>query len=277
MRTVTLGTDGFVDYVETPEGERLSLGRVSVLRVVSTFVGGRGRQRRALDEFNKHGTVTVALDLDALLAFLVPVRKRWAASPLIPRGDRTMNPATHIASKLTAASAVLDQISRGMTSGQKPTTDTFKALHKVLATLTLPNFGDQSKNDAFMGLGQPKVDTVPDGGYTPPKSVTHPTPGKEACGPSADMLDRNVALADETLGKIQTVLARVNEIEATRKASGKAGFNAPKARADLHVLAAQVAKMACDVDMAQPWVGPELDTLAADATKIHDAFFPPGK
>lgn len=271
MRTVTLATDGLVDYIETPEGQRYTLGPVSVLKVVSTFVQGRGRQRRALEEFNATGEVMVSLDLDALLASLVPTRRRWAASPLIPAVDRTMDPAKHIATQITAAEQHLGRIAHGMKAGQKPGADLLKGLHKLVASIHLPNFGDQSKNDAFMGLGQPKVDTVPDGGFTPPRSVTHPTPGKEA---SLATFDRNVALAEDTLGKIQAVDARITQIEASRKASGKGGFNAARARADVHVLSNRLTRLASECDMAQPWVGTELDKLAEDTAKIHDVFFP---
>ena len=83
---VTVATDGFRDYVDLPDGRRVNLGSVSVLKLVSSLVRGSYQCRRALDTFLKSKQAVIAVDLSALEDMLKPKRARWAAydDPFIP-------------------------------------------------------------------------------------------------------------------------------------------------------------------------------------------------
>ena len=83
---VTVATDGFRDYVDLPDGRRVNLGSVSVLKLVSSLVRGSYQCRRALDTFLKKKQAIIAVDLSALEDMLKPKRARWAAydDPFIP-------------------------------------------------------------------------------------------------------------------------------------------------------------------------------------------------
>lgn len=83
---VTVATDGFRDYVDLPDGRRVNLGSVSVLKLVSSLVRGSYQCRSALDAFLKRKQAVIAVDLSALEDMLKPKRARWAAydDPFIP-------------------------------------------------------------------------------------------------------------------------------------------------------------------------------------------------
>lgn len=76
---VTVATDGFRDYVDLPDGRRVNLGSVSVLKLVSSLVSGSYQCRRALDTFLKRKQAIISVDLSALEDMLKPKRARWAA------------------------------------------------------------------------------------------------------------------------------------------------------------------------------------------------------
>lgn len=109
---VTVGTDGFRDFVELPDGRTFNLGSVSVLKFVTTLVASGAIARKVLDTFLKKNKASLAVDLPAMEDLLRPKRSRWAVheNRLIPpvlrpspfRGANTMN---------TQAEAFLKQVS----------------------------------------------------------------------------------------------------------------------------------------------------------------------
>lgn len=149
---------------------------------------------------------------------------------------------------------------------QAPTPEAQTALIEAVASISLPNFGDQSKNNAFNSMGQPKVDTVEDpGAYTPPANVTHPL-GKSA---NFETLQTNMALAEGIVEKVDQTDAKIDAlVTAGRK------FNASKARSDLHNITATLVAMLKQVDPAATWVTPELQKLDKQASEIHGLFAP---
>lgn len=148
----------------------------------------------------------------------------------------------------------------------KPTAEGQKALQTAVASISLPNFGDQSKNDAFMGMGAPKVDTVEDpGSYTPPSSVTHPL-GKTA---SFATFQSNVSLAEEITTQIAETSSKIDAlVTAGRK------FNAAKAQSDCFQVVATLQDMLRQVDLAEPWVTADLQRLAKRSEGLHALFAP---
>lgn len=102
-RMVTIGTDGVVDYVQTPEGTRYTLGPVSVLRLITGLVPTH-RVKKALDEFLGKRRVMLSVDVDRLWHLLPFRRARFSsANPLIESAD-------HMASVEDENAAVVEQI-----------------------------------------------------------------------------------------------------------------------------------------------------------------------
>lgn len=97
---VTFGTDGVVDYVQVPDGQRFMLGPVSVLKLIMGLVPLR-HARTALREFVDNKQVMMSVDLDRMWAMLPFQRARYSSTnPLMGRADRmiarcgeTENPA----------------------------------------------------------------------------------------------------------------------------------------------------------------------------------------
>lgn len=77
---VTIGTDGVVDYVQVPEGQKFTLGPVSVLRLITGLVSSRRVARQALDEFLSKKQVMVSVDLDQMWAMLPYNRARYSST-----------------------------------------------------------------------------------------------------------------------------------------------------------------------------------------------------
>lgn len=275
---VTVSSDGLRDYVTLPDGQRLMLGPISVLKFVTELTPHIRLAKQILDQFLKTGEALFTIDLDKMDELLAPRRARWSStSPLMEGSDRTSTARDIHMAETRPQDALLQRLGmleQTVTTLDKHANEQLVApkLHKELralaASINLPNFGDQSKNDAFNGLGEPKVDTVPDGGYTPPASVTHPKMASApAATPSVDALQSNSTLADNILSTVEQTGEKIDQlVTAGRK------FNASKARSDLYAIAGKVAEILNNVDLAQPWVQKDLTQLSDEANKIHTLF-----
>jgi hypothetical protein len=98
---VTVGTDGFRDFVNLPDGRTFTLGSVSVLKFVTSLVSSGAIARKVLDAFLAKGEAKLSVDLTEMEDLLRPKRSRWAVhenrlipvvSRPLPRGASTMNP-----------------------------------------------------------------------------------------------------------------------------------------------------------------------------------------
>lgn len=76
---ITVGTDGVVDFVQTPDGQRYMLGTVSVLRLISNLVPKR-HVKRALDEFLQEKRTLISVDLDKMWNLLPFRRARYSSA-----------------------------------------------------------------------------------------------------------------------------------------------------------------------------------------------------
>jgi hypothetical protein len=231
----------------------------------------------ALDAFNKHGTATVPLDVDRMFELLAPKRQtRLAGSPLIPTLERKsasferesdaseepiMSDPKTVLAAIDTLEMQVDYLGK-LTAQGKENPAVWGDMRSLSANINLPDFGDQSKNDAFNGLGEPKVDTVEEG-WTPPPDVTNPkvaTANLEAFKANSSVAETILTQVSETTDKIDAL------VTAGRK------FNASKAQADLHQITSSVEEILTQTDLAQPWVGDALQKLAAQAEHIHGLF-----
>jgi len=86
-----------------------------------------------------------------------------------------------------------------------------------------------------------------------------------------DTYKANSELAVGILDKMEAVNDKVDQIVA----SGKRGFQAEAAKADIHEVTSKVASIVSEIDLATtPWVAGDLKKLASRATYLHGLFFP---
>lgn len=275
---VTVSTDGLRDFVTLPSGERKVLGTISVLKFVTELTPHIRLARQILNQFLKTGEALFTIDLDRMEELLAPRRARWSSiSSLMSPPDRTSTARDMEMADTNSPDALLQQLGKleetvtaldKHASGGLIAPKLHAELRALVGSISLPNFGDQSKNDAFDNLGKPKVDTVPEGGYTPPASVTHPKMASApATTPSVDALQANSTLADNILSTVEQTDEKIDQlVTAGRK------FNASKAKNDLFVIASKVAEILNNVDLAEPWVQQDLTHLSDEANKIHSLF-----
>jgi hypothetical protein len=128
---VTIGTDGVIDYVQMPDGQKFALGPVSVLRLITGVSESIRIAKRSLDSFLANNQVMMSVDLDRLWSLLPFQRARFSsANPLIRGSDHsppsTENPmiksasydtfsahvelAEDIVAKVAATDEVIDQL-----------------------------------------------------------------------------------------------------------------------------------------------------------------------
>lgn len=188
---VTFGTDGFVDFVQVPDGQKFMLGPVSVLKLIMHLVPLR-TARAALREFVEKHQVMVSVDLDRMWGMLPFQRARFSSTnPLIGQSDRS------------------DQIARSI----------------------------ETENQIAMKTA------------------------------SYDTFMQSVELAEDIVAKVAATDEAINRLVTAGKK-----FDSVRAKSDLHRIASRVAEIAQNVDLAQPWVGPDLAALSKRANEIHGLF-----
>ena len=277
LTTVTIGTDGLRDYVQLPDGTRHNLGVVSVLNFVTSLVPSHPAARQALDRFNAEGETMVAVDLDTMALLFTPHRARWSsASFLIPTQNRNPtkmgkdnglmadeNFKVAFAQKLRLVDEHVQQIGKLADAGFPQAAIRSGALHlkELVASIHLTDFGNQSKNNAFYGLGAPKVDTA-EPGQALPKEVTHPKVAAD------ETLRENTAVAEGVLHQVAETETKINQLVAAGRK-----FNAAQAKRDLHEVSLKLSALLEDADLTQPVVKNELAPIAQRAGEIHALFF----
>ena len=95
MALVTIGTDGFVDYVQVPDGQKFMLGPVSVLRLITGVTKTARSARVALDEFLATGKTMLSVDIDRMWELLPFRRARYSSfDPFVP-SENSMTTASY--------------------------------------------------------------------------------------------------------------------------------------------------------------------------------------
>lgn len=267
---VTVGTDGFTDWVKLADGTKANLGAISVLKFVVELVPRAFTARAALDAFLVNSYTMISVDEERMWAMLKPRRARWAAdSPLIPRQYRTFqdcslrrdrqgdimadtadstqaeaikNQITQIEEQISILSGHAGDAGNGSLSKDLMTNQiaSLKTLIGVLRSHD-GNYGDQKNNSDFQASAM--------------------------ADPSYTTFQANTELAETIVARV----AATHDIVEKLVTAGKK-FDSPRAKQDLHRIASSVSEMARDVDLAQPWVRGDLDKLATEADRIHGLF-----
>jgi hypothetical protein len=255
---VTLGSDGNTDWVQTPDGQKFTLGTVSVAQFVTKLSGGRSRS--VLDQFLKAGTAMISVDPDRMWDLLKPVRAVRANGSFMPSPTIEERNPMHdsdfqaIEAALTDAEKLLGTLSQKVATGQVAGIDAVaKEFVTAAGKIKSPN---QSKNQTYYGLGEPKVEVAP-------------TAKSAGLRLAYDVLQENSTVAGEILANLEETNGRIDTLVKEGKK-----FNAAKAKEDLHEVSVKVAGILRDVDLTQSWVHDDLTKLSGRAEQIHGLFFP---
>lgn len=269
---VTLGTDGNTDWVRTPDGQKFSLGSVSVLSFVTRLaLGGKSQARRALDDFLHGKEVMVRVDDDMMWEMLAPRRSRWAAADSFmaqlaetsaERGNGTMT----IAKDLGILESHVQKLHQASEAGvpKEKMQEGFDILLRLAKSL------DQSDDSAYYGLGTPDVHGA--GDPKPEVSTVEDVNEAKVAGTQKlayDVYKANNKTATDILDKMEAVNARIDELVTAGKK-----FNSKRAKVDIHSVTSKVASIVNDVDLTTPWVADDLQKLSAEADRLHGIFFP---
>lgn len=253
---VTVGSDGATDWVRLPNGQKMNLGPISVLKFVATLGKSRGA-RHVLDQILADGEAMLSVDEDRLWDLLTPKRARWGSAdgPFMPcdrRTARTTMPTiqedlghleAHIAElKKHASNATPESLAEGR-----------EILVRLAQKIKSPN---QSKNQTYYNLGAPDVHEVGD-----------KTAGSDF-ELSYDKAQANMTLAHQILAKADETVVRIDKLAGAGKK-----FNAAKAKADVHAVTSKVAGI-LKMDLTASWVQEDLRKLANRTDHIHGLFIP---
>jgi hypothetical protein len=254
---VTIGTDGFVDYVQTPDGLKFNLGPVSVLKLITGLVPVR-TARAALKEFLENKQVLLSVDLDKMWKLLPFQRARYSSvyNPLMSNSscrpvilrEANMDPEKITKEAIEQQVAQIEkEISNLQASGMPKNmlASQVETLKGMIATMKAPSpYGDQSKNKTYYGLGKTA---------------------------SYDTFMANTEMAEDVITKVAATDETIDRLVSEGK-----HFDSARARMDLHKLASRVSEISQNVDLAYPWVSNDLMELSKKANEIHELFRPKG-
>jgi hypothetical protein len=216
----------------------------------------QGRLRRSLDQFLMSGETMVSVDLDQMWDLLKPVRARFGTEvPFMASLGREESSHMHdfkaFEASLVQAEKALTLLTQKVAAGQG-VASAKQAFVIAANKIKSPN---QSKNETYYNLGEPKVEVAP----------TAKAAGMKL---AYDVLEENSTIAGEILATLEETNSKVD----TLVASGKK-FNATAAKTDLHQVSTKVAGILRDADLTQSWVRDDLDKLSARANQLHGLFF----
>lgn len=275
---MTVGTDGFTDWVQLTNGTKLSLGSVSVLSFVTKLCPDGRKAKQALDGFLKDRSAMVQVDEDQMWALLAPRRARWAADSFIARDQReTGTPhrgkiMSTIDTDLTAIEKHLTALSKAASAGTSSNkmAEGFDILGKLVGRL------DNRRTASDLGIGgiggaeaapEPAAAEQPLAAPEPASGLPQPEPPTQ--GLTYDIYTANSKVAEQIISQAEETTDKIDKlVEAGKK------FNAAKAKADVHAVTSKVAGILRDTDLTAPWVADDLKKLAARSRQLHDLFAP---
>lgn len=283
---VTLGTDGLSDWVQLPDGQKLMLGPISILKFVTELgTGGAYGARQTLDEFNKDGTSMLTVDEDRMAELLKPHRARWtsvrallgaAGSSLIPHPNRNPFPSRQGSEDPVmpdadqfVKDAIVNQIARIesqiallQTNAKEASPGSITAdsarkqiddLRDMIAFLRRPSvYGNQSDNSSYYGL---------------PEKL----PNGESARSKEASIQENTQAARKILGTLQAAESKIDQLVLAGKK-----FDVARAKGDLHHVARNVQTVVQHPKFRE--AGREvviaLHELGKRADQIHGLFAP---
>jgi len=254
---VTVGTDGFTDWVQLTNGSKLSLGPVSVLSFVTKLCPDGRKVKQALEGFLRNQTAMVQVDEDQMWSMLTPRRARWATDSFMAQDQRTTPTSRRgkTMSNIDKDLAVIEKhclaLTKAAKAGTSPEkmTEGFGILAKLASKI-------QGKEANYFGFGESESET-PSVEPSVPSELTY------------DVYAANNQLAEQIIGQAEETAGKIDQlVEAGRP------FNADRAKADIHAVTSKVAGILKATDLTPPWVAADLKRLAARSQQLHDLFAP---
>jgi hypothetical protein len=275
---VTIGTDGYADWVQLADGQKLMLGPISVLKFVTELgVGGAYGARKTLDEYMKDGSSMFMVDPDRMAELLKPHRARWtsvrpalpATSPLIQSSNRTpFPPRTAMAdadqfvkdainnqiARIEAQISLLQSHSKEASPGSI-SSDMMKkemeSLKDMISFLRKPSvYGNQSDNGSYYGLPE----KLPDGSSARTMEAA---------------VQENTKIARNILGALRATEEKVDQLVLAGKK-----FDVARVKGDLHKIAKNVQAVVTHPKFKEAGreVVVALHELGKNASQVHGLF-----
>lgn len=224
---VTVGTDGYTNWVKTPDGQRFNLGTISVLKFISKLTPAR-LAREAVEQFNAEGEALVSVDADRMWELFTPRRSRWAHGPFMPnlsmRQDQRMT--TDFEFHLSRVEGDLNRLAKaGSDKRASSTADLVAKLRESAALLSSSTLA------------------------------------------SEEILESNLALADEILVKAAKTCGKIDRLRSAGKR-----FNAVRAKSDVYAVTSKVASILSQADMRFAWTTKDLEQLAERGEHLYALF-----
>lgn len=241
---VAVGSDGVTDWVRLPNGQKMNLGPISVLKFVTTL-GHHRSARQVIDAVLAGDEAMLSVDADLLWDLLTPRRVRWAADSFMSCDPRTARETmTTIREDLGHLEVHIQE------------------LRKFAKTATAPE----------MAEGREILARLTHALKAPDMASFLATLPKKASAPAAeplsfDTINANTTLGNEIVAKAEATIAQIDKLAATRK------FNAARAKADVLEVTTKVAGIMRH-DLTGSWVQDDLRKLASRNDQIHALFFP---
>lgn len=266
---VTLGTDGLTDWVRLPNGSKMSLGSISILKFVTKLAPTSRQAKQALQGFLAGQEVMVPVDETRMWELLAPRRTRWACDGPFMAPDQRTTPTPQgkgtmptILADLQALETHIELLNK---HASRVSPEKRAEGFAILVKLTDRIAKNQSDNSAYYGLGKPDV-------VEPTDPMPKPTPPetKEAQveGLTYDLVTTNRGLATEIMDRAEETLAGIDRAAATNPRFKAAA----RAKADVRAVTQKVAGILHDTTLAEPWVAEDLKKLAARASYLHGLF-----
>lgn len=286
---VTIGTDGRTDWVQLPDGQKLSLGPISVLTFVTSLSSSSRDVRRVLDGVNAQEEVLLAVDDARMWDLLAPRRARWgsadgsfmslhSASAETPRPSclgALTNPLYEPRLMNTTLASALRDLDRHVESldkyagrvSPKKMAEGVAILVKLAAKVAKAEAKD-AEEDAEEDEDTEEEDTEEEAGEEADEEADEDEP---AMGKSAALAYDTVRLNQKTASDIlATAEATVEKIEKLAAAGRR--FNAAKAKADIHAVTSKVAGILQTSELTEKWVATDLQTLTKRVRQINKLF-----
>lgn len=274
---VSVGTDGFTDWIRLPTGQKMNLGPLSVMSFVTKLIGAKRQGKQVIEAYLRQGEAMLNVDEDRMWDLLTPVRVRWASggSSFMALDSRTARKGTMTTirtdlNNLERHIVALNQAAPLKAAGkvtQAKMNEGLEILNKLAQKIKSPN---QSTNATYYGLGAPDVYQVGDAGPKP-FEVGDATPAPVTVTASDEGLAFDTIQANSATA--QTILAKANETVAKIDKLAQAGkkFNAAKAKSDVHAVTSKVAGI-LKMDLTASWVMGDLAKLATRTEQLHKLF-----
>lgn len=253
---VTVGTDGRTDWVRLPDGQKLSLGPVSVLNFLTSLAVTARGAKQALAGFLSGEEVLVAVDEGRMWDLLTPRRARWGSddgSFMSSQGEPSRKNTMPLLKTLHELNQHVEAMSKfaGRVSPAKMAEGV--AILKRLASQVQTEepeakaAEEQEPKDAEQDKGDKAED--------------------KTAGLTIDTVLANRAVTQDILTKAETTVAKIDRLAAAGRR-----FNAAKAKADVHAVTSKVAEILQHTSMTETWVADDLQKLAKQADHLHGLF-----